>query len=120
MSFAFFVGMAEPMVEMSMQGERRWTASSIRKQYVAKTSEGSSMCKVCGKTYSKSSPAIVHALVQHLEAGCYFLCPQCGTRLGNRDTLREHMNRKHLMKNVSLWDLDPYCHGNVQTFDDML
>ena len=30
-------------------------------------------------------------------------------RLANRDSLREHLNRKHLIKNVNLWDLDQYA-----------
>ena len=46
---------------------------------------------------------------QHLETDLVFFCPECGMRLANRDSLREHLNRKHLIKNVNLWDLDQYA-----------
>ena len=46
---------------------------------------------------------------QHLETDLVFSCPECGMLLSNRDSLREHLNRKHLIKNVNLWGLDQYA-----------
>ena len=45
-------------------GGRKWSAGAIRSEYVVRTGEGRSMCRICGKIYSKSSPAVLHVLVK--------------------------------------------------------
>ena len=45
-------------------GGRKWSTGAIRSEHVVRTGEGGSMCRICGKIYSKSSPAILHVLVK--------------------------------------------------------
>ena len=45
-------------------GGRKWSTGAIRSEHVVRTGEGGSMCRICGKIYSKSSPAVLHVLVK--------------------------------------------------------
>ena len=55
-------------------GGRKWSAGAIRSEFVVRTGEGRSMCRICGKIYSKSSPAILHVLVKVIKSTLKRLC----------------------------------------------
>ena len=55
-------------------GGRKWSTGAIRSEHVVRTGEGGSMCRICGKIYSKSSPAVLHVLVKVIKSTLKRLC----------------------------------------------
>lgn len=64
-------------------------------------------CKICGRVSKEKCNASTHYVDMHLEADYVFQCPQCPSKLGSRNSLRNHLKAKHNTV-MSRIDLNPY------------
>ena len=94
-----------------------WQLKQREKQYkkrqlefVEALGDGSFMCKVCHKIFTRREHTREHYQLVHAEAEFEFVCPiiECGLRYQNRKTMHKHIKHKHDINYIKIKDLDPF------------